>query len=212
MAINRERKKAAEKRRLSKGKKRSSPMTQALVRSLVAPSNDIEMCLCPTAQSINEVGIGSVVILSSPGGSKRRMTCFLIDIKCLGVKDSFQRMVRLADVESVLASFQRGQDLEICEPAFARGFVEEAVTYGRSLGFEPGGAFNQAFDVFSSIEKDEVQAIHFRFGGPDGRPLYLAGPNDSKSFQSNVMRTLDNSCGSGNYSFVLHHNERTVGW
>jgi hypothetical protein len=65
------------------------------------------------------------------------MTCFLIDTKCLGVKDSFQRMVRLADVESVLASLQRGQDLEICEPAFARGFVEEAVTYGRSLGFEP---------------------------------------------------------------------------
>jgi hypothetical protein len=212
MAMNKARKSAADKKRLAKGRKRTHGATLALGQSLIAPPNDIDLCLCPTAQSFSEVGIGSVVVLSSPGGSKRRLTCFMIDTKCLGVKDSFQRRVPLADVESVIRKLQLGQDLVRCEPSFARGFVEEAVAYGRSLGFEPGGAFDQAFNVFSSIAEDDVQATHFRFGSADGKPLYIAGPNDSESFQSHVMRTLEKSAGAGNYSFVLPCTEESVGW
>lgn len=55
--------------------------------------------------------------------------------------------------------------------------VTQAVAYAQNLGFDPHPDFEVARHVLGEKGEDCKERV-FKFGGPDGKPLFMAGPED----------------------------------
>src|SRR6266478_902718 len=86
-------------------------------------------------------------------------------------------------------------------PATARRFVESAVEYARGLGFPPHPDHHRAKLIFGAI--DPAQATEELEFGKDGKPFFIAGPNDNQSRCRQILATLERSCGPGGSHFLM---------
>lgn len=146
-----------------------------------------------------ETGLARVAI--ARWNSKRGITAtgFLVDIKCLGVKDVMEGVFR--SPKDVEADFVPMLYFD-CQPKSisfqeAREIVCGAICYARDLGFEPHPDFSTA-GQFLEIEGYAPDGS-VRFGGPGGKPLYIAGPFDPAD---EIIRTLEARVGKDGFEFV----------
>lgn len=161
------------------------------------------------SESINEIGLGSVVVARFKGSGDAEVGVFLLDLKCLGVKDAFLARTSVADYEGrVLGRIREQGRLEAISPGAARELVEDAVAYGRSLGLEPYVDYRLAQRVFGGIAP-EPGKMSFTFGD-QGKPLYVQGPNDSPEFAWRVVAHLRRRCGPEGFHFVVGAGETGV--
>ena len=125
-----------------------------------------------------EVGLGQVVVARFKADGEAEVGVFLVDGKCLGVKDAFYTRLSGAEYESrLLAKLRARGGLEALSPACARKLIEGAIAFARSLGLEPHADYGMAQRVLGGIKPEECERS-FTFGD-NGRPVYIQGPNDS---------------------------------
>ncbi len=161
------------------------------------------------SESINQIGVGWVVVARFKGSGDAEAGAFLLDLKCLGVKNAFLARTSVADYEGRLLVRIREQGrLEAISPGAARKLVEDAVAYGRSLGFEPYVDYRLAQRVFGGIAP-EPGKMSFTFGD-QGKPLYFQGPDDSPEFARRVVAQLRWRCGPEGFHFVVGGGETGV--
>jgi hypothetical protein len=119
---------------------------------------------------------------------------FLLDTFCLGIKDAF--FIKNFDME---AFRERGIDRQV-SPAYAFKWIQDAIAYARSIGFEPHSQTEVCSLVFGDTDPSECTE-EFVFG-QNGKPQYTSGPHDSREVQTRILRTLE-KLGEGNYSYVI---------
>ncbi|PZH16451.1 hypothetical protein C1I97_06600 [Streptomyces sp. NTH33] len=69
------------------------------------------------------------------------------------------------------------------------------MAYARTFGFEPAPDFAQV-----SVHLGEPGPATPRIGfGRQGKPFYINGPRDDVQ---KIVRTLERTCGAGNYHYV----------
>ena len=83
----------------------------------------------------------------------------------------------------------------------ARKLLEEAVAYARSIGFQPHADYLTALRLFGDVAAADSQAT-FEFG-KDGKPFFESGPYDTPERCRRIITTLTNTCGPGNFDFMV---------
>ena len=133
-------------------------------------------------------GIGTVVVTRKTPGNQILMVEFLVDVFCLGVKNAHCILLNENEYRSHLRQIETHQNLSEVHPACAKKLVGNAQIYAESLGFSPHGDYGFAKKIFGDVpEKQCPRSFTF---GRNGKPMYVAGPNDDHSFRKNVMNTL----------------------
>jgi len=150
-----------------------------------------------------EDGFGYVVIARFKASGDTEAGVFMVDLKCLGVKNAFLSRLSLLEYENrLLGEMFVGDDAkESVSPACARKLVEAAVAYTRSLGLEPHEDYRLAQRVFGGINPAECDR-DFTFGD-QGKPLFIQGPNDSPAFVARVMAQLERRCGPRGFHYLI---------
>lgn len=130
---------------------------------------------------------------------------FLVDRNCLGVKNAIARICSRYDYDNEILHKMRSQfqSREIT-PATARRFVESAVEYARSIGFAPHRDYERARPIFGDI--DPAAATEELEFGKDGKPLFIAGPNDDEARCRLIMATLARTVGPDGSHFLIPIN------
>lgn len=107
---------------------------------------------------------------------------FLLDMYCLGVKDSFLHGdLTEREVETIIAATEQSAPLEPVAPGYARKLVHEAAAYARSIGIQPHKDFAAVEALFGDTVADAGDAtFQFGFGG--------------SLFTSPVPRTRERKC------------------
>jgi hypothetical protein len=121
---------------------------------------------------------------------------FLVDSYCLGIKESF--LIRSFDLEAFYERTPESDSIKV-SPEHALKFVEDAVAYGRSIGFEPSGEYAVAKLLFG--DTDSAACLETFVFGKDGKPSYISDKNDSRPKQRLIFDTLS-KLGDGNFDFV----------
>ena len=155
------------------------------VQALKAPLYE---CWEPKGLFDPDAGMGTVVVSRKTSGGQILMGSFLLDVFCLGVKNVHCTLMDENEYRSSLQQIERHQHLVKVHPACARKLVEEAQAYAENLGFSPHRDFGFARKIFQDIQKDQCQRS-FTFGR-NGKPMYMAGLNDSARFSMEVINTL----------------------
>ena len=145
-------------------------------------------------------GLAAVVVARRHRPQRVSVCGYLVDTFCLGVKNTLgPELMHERDLPGFLHTFFTsfeavGQPLAV-PLELGRHLVWGAVEHARRLGFEPVPDFRDTAGHLG--EWTDTSRITF---GRDGVPFYVSGPYDNPR---SVVRTLERTCGEGNYHYVV---------
>jgi GNAT superfamily N-acetyltransferase len=172
-----------------------------------SPKRPTEAWLDPR---LADSGFGYVIVARFKASGDTEAGVFLVDLKCLGVKNAFLSRLTLQEYETRLLGDLRTNTgtFESVSPACARKLVESAIAYARALGLEPHEDYRLAQRVFGGINPAECNSDRGFTFGEQGKPLFIQGPNDSPEFVVRVMAQLERRCGPGGFHYLLSLGEK----
>jgi yecA family protein len=151
-----------------------------------------------------EKGIAQVTVVRVQENGWVEAGVFLVDLWCLGVKDAFNAEMSASEWADESARLMPPENRESFHPARARKLVEGAVAYALSLGFSPPRDYKKARRVFGSVKAQDCPQT-FTYG-KDGKPLYIAGPDDGDERIDLVLRVLTAKLGEDGFHYLLPAN------
>jgi hypothetical protein len=176
---------------------RAEEQTGALEHIHQARNYPIEGCW--TVEKWNEGGLAKVVIARRQPNGRIVFGCYLVDLYCLGLKDTFCN----ADIPAGL--FRRNYLAQIFDdspplgvsPALAHEIVYGGIEFAAQFGFRPHRDFRHSRYILDPPE------VHPRTGkaqfGKDGKPFYISGPYDNAEA---IVRQLARTAGEGNFDYI----------
>ena len=146
-----------------------------------------------------ESGLVGVLVARDTGSTV--LACgFLVDVFCLGVKDTNGPKTmdrrKLPDFTRTFFSAWSGQPPVAAPLDLARHVVFGAVDYARTLGFEPHPDFAKGALLLGDWE---VGSSDVTFG-QDGKPFYINGPRDDTY---GILAKLRQTAGDGNFDYLV---------
>jgi hypothetical protein len=143
-------------------------------------------------------GLGLVVIARESRYNQITVCSYLLDIWCLGVKDTIppRTVDRIKFKEFAEALFHPfpGTSQEV-PLEVAQGMIFSACEYSESLGFQPHKDFEKSLSHIGNWDgRIRIEC------GRNGKPFYVNGPHDNPK---QIMETLKKSRGEGNFDFML---------
>jgi tetratricopeptide (TPR) repeat protein len=150
------------------------------VETLCQRATDFPVAVCRAAPGWEEGGLAAIVVARRTPDQRYLAASYLVDTLCLGLKETFVQ--RIHDQPD----FAGGHGASLEEMAYedARSLILGAVEYARQWGFEPDPDWSLSSSI---IEADRPFKRKFTFG-KDGKPVYVAGPNDDTP---RILRTLE---------------------
>ena len=193
------------KRRKDKERKKSNALTPFGLNShsykteLIKRAEQFPIFECLLNQDWQEKGLAHILLSRKQSNNEFIIGVFLVDIHCLGLKNTFcNANLPLEEYEQLKLRMAEESSLITCDPVLANRIVYGAIEYARKLGFEPQKDFRLSrFTLGEPSDADLPYNIEF---GKDGKPLYIAGPNDN---DSRVIERLSKTVGDGNFHYLL---------
>lgn len=180
-------------------KKKAAPQKQAQSFSnyIIKNARKLEVFNC--WKSDTSTGIGHFVVARQRKNGTLVVGVYLLDLNCLGLKDTF--FIEFEDIyelkKEILEINIGVMDYEEIEPNLFFNYVYGAIEYAEDLGFKPHKDFKITEYILDDAEEIEFVDIEFGF---NGRPLFVAGPNDNIN---SLMAILDKNIGRENYDYFL---------
>ncbi|MEO8499099.1 MAG: hypothetical protein ABI614_28880 [Planctomycetota bacterium] len=157
---------------------------------------------CLVADSIEEQGIGMVLLSRELRNGQVAFANYLIDAYCLGVKNVHAEIRSKASYRDDIrnALLQRGS-FQAVSPGHLRKLVESAAEYARDLGFPPHKDYRIGKELLGNIDASDCDAV-FEFGR-DGKPCFISGPYDTPERSQQIVSILTERCGVNNFHFTI---------
>ncbi len=155
--------------------------------------------MSPPESESGESGLVGVLVARDTGSTV--LACgFLVDVFCLGVKNTNgPRTMDRRKLPDFIRTFFSAWSRRPPVPApleLARHVVFGAVDYARSLGFEPHPDFAKGAALLGDWEASSSNVTF----GHDGKPLYINGPRDDTY---GTMAKLRQTAGDGNFDYLV---------
>jgi hypothetical protein len=152
------------------------------------------------APGYGSAGMVIVTVARREPQGRLRVCQYLLDVFCLGVKNTLGPLVIAPDsLDDLLAQFYESYTngyLEI-PTDLALELVWGALAYAGGLGFSPGNDSDWR-DTRGHLEpRPAARGIRF---GRDGKPFYVNGPYDNAD---HVLRTLRHAVGDDGFDTVM---------
>jgi hypothetical protein len=148
-----------------------------------------------------ESGLVGVLVVRDAGSTV--LACgFLVDVFCLGVKNTNGPKTinrrKLPDFTQTFFSAWSNQAPVPAPLELARHIVFGAVDYARGLGFEPHPDFAKGAALLGDWEAGSSDVAF----GREGKPFYVNGPRDDTY---GTIAKLRQAVGDGNFDYLVQH-------
>jgi hypothetical protein len=195
------RRKSKRKKALTHKKKLGDLLELVVTEKLFLHSVNEPLFQCFASAEMFDVGIGNVLISRRGKDGLIAASVFLVDIFCLGVKNTVFRLMSPFKYAETLLSLEMTEDLMEIPPECARKLVEGAVAYAEDLGFSPHPDYQIARHIFDNIDSNACKTS-FEFGS-DGIPFYVSGPNESREDTKRILKQLERRCGPDGFEYAI---------
>lgn len=190
--------------RKGKAKKQQQFVKLSLKAYIKKVARKLPIHECRIYDNWKEEGKTQIFVSRKRNNGQLLVSFYLVDIWCLGLKDSFYREMEPYEYDEIVEKtnstiqHQIGAEFVTCEPALAFNVIYGAVEYAEDLGFVPAKEFAITEYMLDDVEEVEYMDIEF---GKNGKPFYASGPDDNVA---KILNTLNKSVGEGNYEFLAH--------
>jgi SEC-C motif len=162
-------------------------------------ADDYPVEACYLNADWKEQGLARIVVTRSQENGQIMVAAFLVDTFCLGVKNAFcnEGLGRRQIEAKLLPGYYQNEEPTRVGINHVKEIIYGAVDYARGLGFDPHPDFELSRHVLGSEEIGRTRNL--TFGGPEGKPLYVAGPDDDTA---TVLRKLRKRLGEDGFNFI----------
>jgi hypothetical protein len=186
--------------RKSNKKKKSNPLSSIVALKpenfIVKKGRSLPIYECRMIDGWFEGGKNQVLIVRRLPNNNFVVGFFLIDLWCLGLKDSFFRYdLTKFDYNDLISTIEKTTPSAVIPAAKAFNLIYAAIEYAEDLGFEPSKEFKVTQYLLDDVDDIEYEEIET---GLNGMPCYYPGPDDNVMA---VLKKLDKNVGKGNYTF-----------
>ena len=195
-------KRAKDKRRHKGLIGRKQLLSSAAGKMLASSQSEILGCYrCDANPSVERNGMIPVLLIRRGPNGLLAMANFLVDFWCMGVKDCAYDLGSPGAIQTLKQDMNERLGLISIEPSAGRAMVELGVGFADSLGIEPHPDYRNAKLLWGDIPLGDLpDDIEF---GVNGKPFYFAGPLDDFYRQHQIVNTLRDSVGEGNFDFAV---------
>ncbi|MCD6172071.1 MAG: hypothetical protein J7J36_06655 [Thermoplasmata archaeon] len=154
---------------------------------------------CMINPSWKEMGLAIILLSRKRPDGNILFGCYLVDIFCLGLKDTFWNSnFPLERYENELKpAVYRDEEPIDCDISMAHQIIYGAIEYAHKLGFNPHKDFRITKHILKDKNNLKMDAdIEF---GKNGKPLYIAGPNDDIEA---ILKKLGEKLGEENFYYI----------
>lgn len=159
---------------------------------------------CYISEEWKENGLATIIISKKMPGGNFIIAYYLVDIYCLGLKNTFYRFnVTEHERAGFMSEMQEGPNEMIpCDTELIHNLIFGAIDYAAELGFEPHKDFRITENLLNpDLITDGIDEIEFGF---NGQPYYVQGPDDQVE---KILASLNRNPGEGNYGFMQHEDD-----
>ncbi|HPS83164.1 MAG TPA: hypothetical protein PLA88_02530, partial [Bacteroidales bacterium] len=127
---------------------------------------------------------------------------FLVDLKCLGVKDTFYWFNISADeYDELRENLFSKQEMSVVSYDLAHNIVYAGENFATEIGLKSHPDFYKTTQFILEEDNDNIELIDVEVGD-DGVPVYVQGPYDTPDRVYEILETLNKTVGNGNYHYV----------
>ncbi len=176
---------------------RPGPISLAGPRRIIESARQYPLLGCWIMKGWRESGLAPVVVARQQEDDMVIFGNYLVDIYCLGVKNAF------CNANFPQKRFQKelsrlcNNEPEKIDPGLAHELIYGSITFAERYGFKPHKDFKLASYVLEP--PDVYPPSHNLEFGKDGKPFFVAGPNDNVKA---ILAQLHRTAGEGNYHFM----------
>ena len=205
MTINQKRRQKAllKKRRKDKERRKkrahSSDFNEYSNRArLIKNAKSYPLHECLIDKEWQDRGLAQILLSRRQPNNKLILGVYLVDIYCLGLKNTFCNAdISLEEYQGLKLATFKETVLIPCPPENICKIIFGAIEYAERLGFKPHKDFDLSQFVLKELPINEYD-LTLEFG-KDGKPLYIAGPDDDFN---TIIRTLKKNVGEDNFDFI----------
>ncbi len=169
-----------------KKKPQQAPLSPRKYIKEKARNFPIAHCYCN--EDFQETGLAQIIVTRQQPSGKYIKGIFLVDIFCLGVKNTGSMMNQEED--EITETFEKlneqsGYTMAEVDYQLVHSIIYGGLAYAADIGFSPNPDFMLAQYVLEPREAVELIPLEF---GKDGRPFFVEGPYDNAK---QIMAKLD---------------------
>jgi hypothetical protein len=167
-------------------------------------ADDYPVEACYLNADWKQQGLARIVVTRSQENGKIMVAAFLVDTFCLGVKNAFcNEGLGRRQIEAQLPpGYYQNEEPTRVGINYVKEIIYGAVDYARDLGFDPHPDFELSRHVLGAEEINRTRSL--KFGGPEGKPLYVAGPDDDAAA---ILQKLRNRLGKNGFNFITQEDD-----
>jgi hypothetical protein len=159
-------------------------------------ARELQLGNCYISPDWEESGIANILVSRKHTNGNFTIGFYLVDLKCLGIKDAFFKFNVSDDEMFELVDYVNGEEIEYSQ---AHNIIYGAEAFANDCGFKPHKDWAVAQYILEE-DDDHIPLIDIEFGEA-GVPAYYVGPNDNPAKIKQILATLDKNVGAGNYLF-----------
>ncbi len=185
---------------MSKKKKQSQGGGQQFLspeKYLQQKARGLEIGTCYVTRDIDKMKMGHVIVTRKHTGGRISMAAYLVDMACLGVKDSFYRL-RMDDWEFDEFLDDRRDMFRECSYEEAHNRVWGSIAYAEEAGIRPHKSF-QLTQYMLEEDTDDIPLIEYEYG-KDGKHFLTCR---SELEASRYLPLMRQNLGEGNYHYLI---------
>lgn len=127
---------------------------------------------------------------------------FLVDLLCLGVKDThLQFNTYEGEYTSLLEMTEEEMEIEKIDYTLAHNIIFAGVEFAAEYGFKPCKDFTSTMQYFLEKDTEDIEIIEIECG-ENNQPLYVSSPFDNEIETPRVLAQLEKTAGKGNFAFI----------
>lgn len=163
----------------------------------------LEIGPCYLTDDLTDMKEGYVVVTRRHTGGRVSLAMFLVDVYCLGVKDSFYRLrMDPEEFEDFVESIPRVKE---CTYNEAHNWVYGSIAFAEEAGIEPDKSFNLTQYMLEE-DTDDIPLIEYEFG-KNGKHFLMCHTNLEAS---KYLPLLKKNLGD-NFDFAINMDDEN-GW
>ena len=170
-------------------------------------ARNLEIFECLINPDWKTLGIANVVIARKHTNGNITAAIYLVDIFCLGVKDTMYLFnVSEHEYREKLQPNEDVNPFSKIEYILAHNIIYAAIEFAGDYGFVPHKDFNSVTKYLLEEDTDDIELIDIECG-QDGKPSYFQGEDDNKATVTRIIKQLERTAGKGNFNFTVDYDE-----
>ncbi|MEA4936724.1 MAG: plasmid pRiA4b ORF-3 family protein [Paludibacter sp.] len=157
---------------------------------------------CLVNSNWKDNGIAEILISRKHANGNLTTGMYMIDLYCLGVRDSFYHFNRPEfEFNELVENLSEGLDMIPIDYALAHNIIHAALEFSEDLGFKPHKDFTSVTQYILEEDTEDVELIEIECG-LNGKPMFIMSDSFTEAQSRKIINQLEQAVGHGNYDII----------